>query len=87
MNENNEPLMKLGVLFDIENENGINYNARNCSIRYNGLLYYEKPSAKSIPAWYEMVGRVGRYRFYVPVDPRAEGWLDNNAGYFVQEDN
>ncbi len=72
------------MLFDIENENGIIYNARDCSVTYNGRVWYEMPSAKSLPAGYEMIGRVGKYHFYAPADVYAKPWCMNADGYFVR---
>lgn len=59
------------MLFDIENENGIIYNARDCSVTYGGRVWYELPTVAALPDGYHMVGRVGSFHFYMPGDFRA----------------
>lgn len=71
------------MLFEIENDDNIIYNARDCSVTYDGRKWYEVPSEKSVPVGYHMVGRVGSYKFYIPNDVRAEVSTRYN-GYFVR---
>lgn len=73
------------MLFEIENEDNIIYNGRDCSITYNGRKWYEMPSVKSLPVGFREIGRVGTYHFFLPMDVRAEV-STRYDGYFVRGD-
>lgn len=71
------------MLFDINNDNDIIYNARDCSVEYAGRKWYELLCAISLPRGYRMVGRVGTYHFYLPADDLLQLSSDY-IGYFIR---